>query len=386
LSETGPNSEPAVVPPVLFREGRVVYVDQTRLPAEYREVSCRNLSDLEGAIVRLAIRGAPAIGIAAAYGLLQVTAAHLRGLCGDRDVLGPGDRRELEGPVPSGDAGRLFDGLEDARARLASTRPTAVNLFRALDRMARAWAGGGDLPTVVADLKREAASIFLEDLESCRAIGRHGAALLEREAGVMTHCNAGGLATSGWGTALGVIFQAAAEGKAPRVFVDETRPLLQGSRLTAWELVRRGIAVTLLCEGAVGSLLAGGRIRSAVVGADRIARNGDTANKVGTYGLAVLCREHGLPFYVAAPTSTLDPSARTGRDIPIEERSPEEVSALGWSASAPEGLACYNPAFDVTPAGLITAIVTERGVHRPPYEASLPFEEAENRGRPERAS
>lgn len=316
--------------PVVSWEGdHVRLIDQTRLPDELVFRQCRSVEDVAQAIEVLAVRGAPAIGVAAAYGM--VLSEHL-----------DGDRQA-------------------DRARLARTRPTAVNLFWALERMDRA-----------ADLLAEADAILREDLAMGRAMGEAGAALLPDRATVLTHCNAGGLATGGYGTALGVIYAAVGAGKHIEVYADETRPLLQGARLTAWELQNQGVPVTVLPDVAAATVLRQGKVDAVIVGSDRIAANGDVANKIGTYPLAVLARRHSVPFYVVAPTSTVDPSTPHGDGITIEERDPYEVHQYGESRFTPQGVAAYNPAFDVTPAELITAIVTENGVHRPPYAFSAP--------------
>jgi methylthioribose-1-phosphate isomerase len=312
----------------------------------------RDLAALIDAIRRLVVRGAPAIGCAAAYGM----------------VLG---LRARTARSPAAFA-RSVDRVRDA---LAASRPTAVNLRRAVDRLrARACEllGEGAAPqVVVAQLLDEARAVQREDEALCRAIGEHGARLLKSGSSVLTHCNAGALATAGLGTALSVVYRAVAAGKDLRVFAGETRPLLQGARLTSWELQRAGIDVTLVCDAAVASVMRRGDVDCAVVGADRIAANGDVANKVGTYGIAVLAREHGIPFYVAAPSTTIDLGTARGEDIPIEERSPEEVVAGFGRRTAPRGVAVFNPAFDVTPARYVSAIITERGVVRPPYARNL---------------
>ncbi len=342
------------LPTVRWRDGVVVLLDQTRLPGELAWRECRDVGSLALAIRELAVRGAPAIGVAAAYGL----ALAWRGA-------------RARGAAP---AAALAE-LRAARAALAATRPTAVNLFWALDRVAAvaeaAVAAGQGGDDVAARLVAEGDAILADDLERGRRLGEAGAALLPDPAAVLTHCNAGGLATGGYGTALGVVYAAVAAGRRVRVFADETRPLLQGARLTAWELAAAGVEVTLLCDGAAGSLLRSGRVDAVITGADRIARNGDAANKIGTYPLAVLAREHGVPFYVAAPASTFDPGCPDGAAIPVEERDPQEVLRLAGSAVAPAGVGAWNPAFDVTPARLITAFVTEAGVLRPPYPESL---------------
>jgi methylthioribose-1-phosphate isomerase len=270
------------------------------------------------------------------------------------------------------DAEEIRADLAAARERLAATRPTAVNLVWALGRMTRAAAGAGnDAAAVCRAVANEAFAIHAEELEIEYAIGRNGERFIRDGMKILTHCNAGGLATAGYGTALGVLYAAVEKGKRFHVFVDETRPLLQGARLTAWELARRGIPHTLLCDGAAASLFAKGAVDAVIVGADRIAANGDTANKIGTFGLAVLCEKFAKPLYVAAPWSTFDLRAVSGRDIPIEERPPAEVVSCGGTRIAPDGATAYNPAFDVTPAAMIAAIITERGVARAPYSESL---------------
>jgi methylthioribose-1-phosphate isomerase len=316
-----------------FEDGALHLLDQRGLPARAEVVTARSAQATAQAIRDMVVRGAPAIGCAAAYGLAL-----------------------------SLQAGEEF---EAARAALLAARPTAVNLRWALERLARVE------PRTFDALKAEADQVLAEDLAACKAIGRLGAALVPDGKGILTHCNAGGLATAGYGTALGVVRAALAEGKKCAVFADETRPWLQGARLTAWELLQDGIPVTLLPDVAAASLLASGRIGCVVVGADRIAKNGDTANKVGTYPLALAAHAAGVPFFVAAPVSTLDLRAASGAEIPIEERAAAEVTHLGGQRVAAEGVQVFNPAFDVTPARYIAAIVTERGVARAPYEASL---------------
>jgi methylthioribose-1-phosphate isomerase len=319
-------------------------IDQTRLPTEYVEIDCRDVPSVWEAIRSLRVRGAPAIGVAAAYGA----------------VLGA----RSEG---CGEPAAVVRALGNATASLRTSRPTAVNLFWALDRMERAVGEQDDPdgPAVLERLLAVARQIDQEDRAMCRSIGRHGAALVGAGNGILTHCNAGGLATADYGTALAVIFAAHEQGTELRVFADETRPLLQGARLTAWELKRRGIPVTLICDNMAAQVMREGKIQMVVVGADRIAANGDTANKIGTYGVALLARAHGIPFYVAAPSSTFDPSITDGASIPIEQRDPREVTHGFGRQTAPEGVDVYNPAFDVTPADLIAGIITERGVIRP---------------------
>ena len=321
--------------------GRCLWVlEQRDLPHRQRFIPCRSAADVARAIRDMSVRGAPAIGNTAAFGLALAAR--------ERVFRRPGD---------------LVAHLEKARARLAATRPTAVNLFWALERMARVWrpAPADNLPT---RLEREARAIHAEDLASCRRIGAAGAGLLPRGAVVLTHCNAGALATAGHGTALGVVRSAHAAGKIKKVYVDETRPYLQGARLTAWELDREGIPYEILTDNMAGHILKTERVDAVVVGADRIAANGDTANKIGTYALAVLARHHRVPFYVAAPFSTVDAKTATGRDIPIEERSVAEVTSFRGMSIAPRGARARHPAFDVTPAALVTAFVTDRGVLR----------------------
>jgi len=275
--------------------------------------------------------------------------------------------------VVDADQATFFDRLEEAADRLAASRPTAVNLFWALERMKQTALRFRNRPTaeIAAALLAEARAIHEEDRQMCRAIGRHGAELLGDGGGVLTHCNAGGLATADYGTALAVIFAAAEAGKTPHVYADETRPLLQGARLTAWELQRRGIDVTVICDNVAAHLMHQRRVQAVVVGADRIAANGDSANKIGTYGLAVLAAAHKIPFYVAAPSSSFDMSIATGAEIAIEQRDPREVTHGFGRQTVPNGVAVYNPAFDVTPAGLIAAIICERGVIRPVGRESI---------------
>jgi methylthioribose-1-phosphate isomerase len=339
--------EPRVVPTVSWEDGVVVMIDQRRLPAEEVYVRCHDHHAVATAIRDMAIRGAPAIGVAAAMGV----ALGVRG-------------SSAEGPA-------LRSELDAICAELGATRPTAVNLFWAIDRMRRrfdALAAVGD-GALREGLVAEALAVHSEDIEACRRMGDLGAALLPDQARVLTHCNAGALATAGYGTALGVIRSAARLGKLRHVFADETRPYLQGARLTAWEL--DGIPTTLIADNMAGHMMATGEVDAVIVGADRIAANGDVANKIGTYTLAVLARENGVPFYVAAPVSTLDLATASGKEIPIEERPPEEVTHHGGRRLAPEGIAVRNPAFDVTPHRYVTAIVSERGVARAPYEESL---------------
>ncbi len=329
--------------------GSLWLLDQTVLPTQVTEIECRAMEDVWHAIQRLVVRGAPAIGVAAAYGV----------------VIGMQSARASPGEFAA--------RLQTVTEYLATSRPTAVNLFWALDRMQRVGreAFTGDAAAAHDVLLEEARRIEAEDRAMCAAIGRHGAALLPDKAGVLTHCNAGGLATAGDGTALAVIFAAAAQGKQIHTYADETRPLLQGARLTAWELQQRGVPVTLICDSAAATVLRGGRVQAVVTGADRIAANGDAANKIGTYGVALLAKAHGVPFYIAAPSSTFDLSLADGAAIPIEERAAEEVTHGFGRATAPEGIAVYNPAFDVTPAELIAGIITEHGVIQPVNTANI---------------
>ena len=333
-----------------WRDDKVVMIDQTRLPGEevYNEYS--DFKGVAEAIRGMVIRGAPAIGVAAAMGVAL----------GSREIIA--DTHES-----------FFQQLSNVCDVLARTRPTAVNLFWAIDRMKRVAEShrDKDLNSIRAMLKAEAVSIEQEDLQICRAIGRNGAALIREGATILAHCNAGGLATAGYGTALGVIRAAHEAGKNIQVFADETRPWLQGARLTAWELMKDSIPVTLISDNMAGFFMKKGEITCCVVGADRIAANGDTANKIGTYSVAVLARENGIPFYVAAPISTLDLTLANGDAIPIEERNALEVTHLQGIPVAPEGVRVRNPAFDVTPAKYITGIITEKGVVRGDYEREL---------------
>jgi methylthioribose-1-phosphate isomerase len=300
----------------------------------------------------MVVRGAPAIGVSAAYGIALGT---------------------LQTEAES--AERFSPEFERICARLAGTRPTAVNLFWAIDRMKQVFAGliasGASLPQIQEKILDEAHAMYEEDIAACKAMGAFGGALLPEEGGVLTHCNAGALATCGYGTALGVIRSAVEQGKRIHVYADETRPFLQGARLTAWELMADGIPTTVICDNMAASLMHAGKIKAVVVGADRIAANGDFANKIGTYNVAILAKEHGIPFYCAAPWSTIDLATPTGSAIPIEERSALEVTHHGGKQLTPHGVGICNPAFDVTPAKYVTAIITERGVLRAPYAESL---------------
>ncbi len=329
----------------------IAMLDQRRLPEEETYLTLTTAEEVAAAIRDMAIRGAPAIGVAAAMGIAIAFAR--------------------AGEIPDGER---TDRFERAARLLAATRPTAVNLFWAIDRMRRCFQGHRHDPAArLADaLKQEAIAIRREDIEANQAMGRHGSALLPESCRVLTHCNAGALATSGYGTALGVVRAAIEAGKKVAVYADETRPFLQGARLTAWELHKDGIPVTVLTDGMAGHLFQKKAIDLCLVGADRIARNGDTANKIGTYQVAVLARAHDVPFYVAAPTSTIDLEAAGGAEIPIEERGPSEVVCIAGRRVVPEGVPVIHPAFDVTPHHLIAAIITERGVARPPFDRSLP--------------
>jgi methylthioribose-1-phosphate isomerase len=337
------------ITPLRWADDRLHVLDQRDLPVREVERACTRWEEVADAIRSLAVRGAPAIGVAAAFGVV-LAARQSRATSFDD----------------------LMADVETAVKGLAATRPTAVNLFWALDRMRRvALAGrGAPLDRVRAMLLAEARAILDADVAANRAMGEHGAALVPDGARILTHCNAGALATAGYGTALGVVRAAHERGKVRLVWVDETRPVMQGSRLTAWECVRDGIPHRLIADVAAGSVMARGEVDMVVTGADRIAANGDTANKIGTYSVAVLARHHGVPFYVAAPSSTIDPSIATGADIPIEERDAGEVRHVAGQQTAPGDSPVYNPAFDVTPASLIAAIITERGVFRPPYRFS----------------
>ncbi len=325
-------------------DGQLRIIDQTLLPAQFREIDLVDPEQVWEAIRALRVRGAPAIGVAAAYGVLL----GLRGVAGaDRSAV---ERR-----------------LAEVADYLATSRPTAVNLFWALDRMRKVASAQAELSgaALVGRLLEEAREIEREDREMCAAIGRFGAELLGDGTGVLTHCNAGSLATAGDGTALSVIYAAVRQGKRLHVYVDETRPLLQGARLTSWELTQRGIPATLLCDSAAGWIMHEGRVQAVVTGADRIAANGDSANKIGTYSVAVLARQHGIPFFIAAPSTTFDLNLADGRAIPIEERPEREVTGPFDRVTSPEGMRARNPAFDVTPAELITCLITERGLIRP---------------------
>ena len=330
----------------------VRFIDQTKLPLEETYVLATSYQQVADVIVTMVVRGAPAIGVSAAFGI----------------ALGA---QQTEAATTE----EFAPEFAQICSVLAGTRPTAVNLFWAIDRMkalfARLQAQGASLAEVQSALLADAFAMYDEDIAACKAMGAHGAELMPDEGGVLTHCNAGALATCGYGTALGVIRAAVERGKQIHVFADETRPFLQGARLTAWELMADGIPTTVLCDNMAASLMRQGRIQAVVVGADRIAANGDVANKIGTYSVAILAKEHGIPFYVAAPWSTIDRATLTGDQIPIEERNPAEVTHHGGKQLTPHGVGICNPAFDVTPSKYVAAIFTERGVLRAPYAESL---------------
>ena len=340
-----------MVPTLTWTPEGVRFIDQTRLPLEESYVLAKTYEDVAVVIETMVVRGAPAIGVSAAYGI----------------VLGA----NASAAATAADFAPEFDRI---CARLAATRPTAVNLFWAIDRMKRLFASipaGTPIAKVRTKLLADADAMYEEDIAACKAIGAFGGELLPEEGGVLTHCNAGALATCGYGTALGVIRAAVEQGKKIEVYADETRPFLQGARLTAWELMADGIPTTVICDNMAASLMRAGKIKAVVVGADRIAANGDFANKIGTYNVAILAREHGIPFYCAAPWSTIDTATPDGDAIPIEERNAKEVTHHGGKQLTPHGVGIRNPAFDVTPAKYVTAIITERGVLRAPYEESL---------------
>ena len=341
-----------MLPTIEWRTDSVVMIDQRKLPASETYVTCKTATDVAKAIKTMVIRGAPAIGVAAAMGIAL-------------------------GMLKSKATGtkQFTTEFQKTCDLMAGTRPTAVNLFWAIERMKRTFAdaaqGGCSVDELKQRLVADAQRIHDEDVASCRAMGAHGATLVPDTARILTHCNAGALATAGYGTALGVVRAAVEQGKKIAVMADETRPFLQGARLTAWELVKDGIDTTVITDNMSASMMRLGHVDLVVVGADRIAANGDVANKVGTYGVAVLAKEHGIPFYVAAPISTVDLGTADGDGIPIEERNAREVTHVGKSRVTPEGAHIRNPAFDVTPAKFVTAIITERGIARAPYSESL---------------
>lgn len=338
--------------PIIWCGDHAELIDQTTLPTEENWISCSTPEKIAWAIETMKVRGAPAIGVSAAYGM----------------ALAALNNASL--PIES-----LKEKLAAASKLIGATRPTAVNLFWALKEMEKVWLNSDDPATLVQAMVKRAQEIATEDENMCKAIGRHGAALVPNNARILTHCNAGALATADYGTALGVIRAAFEEGKVKMVWADETRPFLQGARLTAWELHKDNIPVRLICDNMAGHFMQRGQIDMAVVGADRITANGDVANKIGTYSVAVLCKEHNIPFYVAAPYSTIDLNLHDGKDIPIEERKAEELTTMAGKRIAPEGIEVANPAFDVTPAKLITAIITEKGVFRPPFDFSKVLEQ-----------
>lgn len=333
-----------------WRDGTLVLIDQTRLPLDVTYVVCKTADDVADAIKTMKVRGAPAIGAAAAFGV-ALGAANCD--CCDRDTF--------------------LHHITEISNQLGSTRPTAVNLFWALRRMTDVLLKSEleSIPKLQELLLQEAHNILIEDIEMNKKIGAFGNELVPEGARILTHCNAGALATAGYGTALGVIRAAHDAGKQVQVYADETRPLLQGARLTAWELMQDKIPVTLITDNMAGYLMKKGMIDLAVVGADRITGNGDVANKIGTYSVAVLCKEHGIPFYVAAPQSTIDMSLKSGDEIVIEERDPIEVTSVFGQEVAPRGIKVLNPAFDVTPSRLITAIITDLGIIKHPYAENL---------------
>ena len=341
-----------MLPTIAWQDDNIVMVDQRKLPASEIYVTCKTVNDVAKAIKTMVIRGAPAIGVCAAMGI----------------ALGAA-RSKATGTK------QFTTEFQRSCDLLAATRPTAVNLFWAIERMKRSFSDGAlageSVEQLRARLRTQADRIHDDDVASCRSIGAHGATLVPSDARILTHCNAGALATAGYGTALGVIRGAVAAGRNVRVIADETRPFLQGARLTAWELIKDGIDTTVITDNMAGSIMLAGEVDLVVVGADRIAANGDTANKIGTYSLAVLAKEHSIPFYVAAPWSTIDLATPEGAAIPIEERNAREVTHIGSHQLAPAGAHVRNPSFDVTPHKYITAIITERGIFRAPFLETL---------------
>ncbi len=340
-----------MIRPIEWTEEGVTLIDQKALPGTLQRITCRHYGEVIRAICDLTVRGAPAIGIAAAMGI----ALAVKGM-------------------PNEPPESLTVAFDRVCAEFAATRPTAVNLFWAINRMKQSfekWRRDEHREALYDRLRKDACAILEEDIAINRRIGRQGMQLISDNAAVLTHCNAGALATGGYGTALGVIRAACEEGKRLRVFADETRPVLQGARLTAWEMMQEGIPVTIITDSMAGFVMKQGKIDLVIVGADRIAANGDTANKIGTYSLAVLARAHSIPFYVAAPLSTIDLAVADGKEIPIEERNPEEVRTLAGIPTAPSGAHVYNPAFDVTPHDYISAIITEEGIVRAPMNLGI---------------
>ncbi len=333
-----------------WEKGRLHLLDQTRLPGKECYAKCSTYQEVGRAIKNMIVRGAPAIGVAAAFGM----------------VLGA---RQFRGQSQAA----FGKHMNQVAHTLISARPTAVNLLWAVERMKRLVGKGLDrgISRIQLDLEKEAGKILEEDLQANREMGRQGQILIPDGSSILTHCNAGALATAGYGTALGVIRAAREAGKRIHVFMDETRPFLQGARLTAWELMKDRVPCTLITDNMAGWLMAQGKIQLAIVGADRIAANGDVANKIGTYSVALLCHAHRIPFYVAAPISTIDLSTKTGREIPIEERALAEVTCIQGTRLAPEGVKAFNPAFDVTPHSYVQAIITERGVIQKPFKSNL---------------
>jgi methylthioribose-1-phosphate isomerase len=346
-----------MIPTLTWTPEGVRFIDQTKLPLEESYVLATTVDQVADVIVTMVVRGAPAIGVSAAYGI----------------ALGARNTKAAT-------AKEFAPEFDEICKRLAGTRPTAVNLFWAIDRMkglfATLLAADTPLDRIKEKILAEAHAMYEDDIAACKTMGAFGGELLPAEAGVLTHCNAGALATCGYGTALGVIRGAIEQGKKIHVYADETRPFLQGARLTAWELMADNIPTTVICDNMAASLMRAGKIQAVVVGSDRIAANGDVANKIGTYNVAILAKEHGIPFYVAAPWSTVDMATATGDAIPIEERPQVEVTHHGGKQLTPNGVGIRNPAFDVTPAKYVTAIVTERGVLRAPYPESLKAMEA----------
>lgn len=339
------------MPPTIRWDGGLIrMIDQRSLPGSVQEYTCRSYRDVIRAIRNMVIRGAPAIGAAAAMGMAQAART-----------------------IRASSSEAFLQRLEEIGAQMRQARPTAVNLAWAVERMLALSRrlSRNDPAEIAAALREESERILQEDVEANRAIGRHGEPLVPQGATILTHCNAGALATCGYGTALGVIRAAWEKGKGIRVIADETRPWLQGLRLTAFELIQEGIPVTVIADSATGFLMQQGRIDLVITGADRIAANGDVANKIGTYSVAVLAHVHGIPFYVAAPISTIDPALESGADIPVEERSPQEICRVGRVQMGPPGLEAYNPVFDITPARYVSGIITQEGVIRPPYPEGI---------------